>query len=101
VPGSDGQPLKFVQGKEGSRKWDEEKLADVEALLVGQLGPKAYKPHEIITAPAAGKILDKKKTAPTWALFQDYIKRGAAQPMLALGSDTRPPFSGAATSGDF
>jgi len=28
VPGSDGQPLKFVQGKERFRKWDEEKLAD-------------------------------------------------------------------------
>lgn len=101
VLGSDGKPLKFVQGKEGKREWDKEKAVEVEALLVGQLGPKAYKPHEIITAPAAGKLLDKAKTKETWALFQDYIKRGAGQPVLALGSDTRPPFSGAAAAGDF
>lgn len=101
IMGSDEKPLKFVEGKEGNRGWDKARLPEVEALLVGQLGPKAYKPHEILTAPAAGKLLDKKATKATWEIFQEYIKRPPGHPVLALGSDPRPTFSGAAMAGDF
>ncbi len=101
VMGPDGKPLKFVEGAEGKRAWDKDKLKDVEALLVGQLGPKAYAEPTLITAPAAGKLLDKKKTAATWEVFKPFIKRAAGRPVLTIGSDPRPPFSGAATSDDF
>lgn len=101
IMGSDEEPLKFVEGKEGNRGWDTARLPEVEALLVGQLGPKAYKPHEILTAPAAGKLLDKKATKATWEIFKEYIKRPPGHPVLALGSDPRPTFSGAAMADDF
>lgn len=101
ILGSDGQPYKFVEGKEGSRKWIDEQAA--EEALVGQLGPeKAYAPKKILTAPAAGKILDKKKTAALWEdVFKPLIKRGPAGRELALGSDPRPVFVGTANAEEF
>jgi hypothetical protein len=92
VPGSDGKPLKFVEGKAGSRKWTDEKAA--EAALIGQLGPKAYTEPKIITAPAAAKLLDKKATKKVWAdVFEPLIRRESGKPVLALGSDTRAPIA--------
>lgn len=101
IIGPDGQPYKFVEDKEGNRKWADEAVAE-EALL-GQLGPeKAYAPRKIITAPAAGKILDKKKTAAIWEdVFKPLIKRAPGKPKLALGSDPRPVFTGTADASDF
>lgn len=100
VIGPDGKPYKVVEGDLGDRKWDD--IATAEAALVGQIGDKAYSPRKVITAPAAAKILDKKKTANLWAdIFVPLIKRAPGTPKIALGSDTRPPFSGAATSDDF
>lgn len=92
VIGADGLPMKLVEGKMGNRKWtDPEKVAP---LLVGQLGPKAYEPQTIISAPAAAKILDRKKTAELWKLFEEHITRAAAKPVLAEGSDVRAPYTG-------
>jgi hypothetical protein len=100
VTGPDGKPYKFVEGKEGSRKWTDEKLA--EAALIGQLGPKAYSEPKLLTAPAAGKVLDKKATKAIWKdIFEPMIQRPRGQPILALGSDPRPPFSGTATISEF
>lgn len=100
VIGPDGKPLKFVEGKEGARKWEDEKLA--EGLLVGVLGQKAYTTPKVITAPQAAKLLDKKATKATWTdVFEPLIKRPRGQPILTLGSDPRPPFTGAASADDF
>ncbi len=100
VIGADGKPLKFVEGKEGSRKWSDEKLA--EGLLVGVLGQKAYTTPKVITAPQAAKLLDKKATKATWTdVFEPLIVRPRGQPILALGSDPRPPFTGTASADDF
>ena len=100
VIGPDNQPLKFVAGKEGHRAWSDPKAA--EAALLGQLGPKAYEEPSLITAPAAAKLLDKKATKNLWAeIFVPLIKKPPGRPMLALGSDPRPPVSGAAEAGDF
>lgn len=101
VLGPDGKPYKFVEGGDGKRQWADEKAA--EAALLGVLPPeKAYKPREIITAPAAAKILDKKQTKAAWAdVFVPLIKRAKGQPQLALGSDPRPPFTGTAGSDEF
>lgn len=101
VMGPDGKPMKFVEGSDGKRQWENEAVA--EQALLGVLPPEqVYRPREIITAPAAAKILDKRKTKQTWAdVFAPLIKRAKGQPQLALGSDPRPPFTGAAGSDEF
>ena len=100
VLGTDGLPLKFVEGKMSGRKWIDEEAAT--AALVGQLGPKAYKPQEPITAPAAAKLLDKKATKQLWTdIFEPMIHKLPGKPQLALGSDERPAYTGTATDDDF
>jgi hypothetical protein len=101
VIGPDGLPYKFVQGEEGKRAWTDETAA--EQALLGQLPPeKAYAPRKVITAPQAAKLLDKKRTAQLWEdIFKPLIKRASGKPLLALGSDPRMPFSGAADSSEF
>jgi len=101
VIGSDGQPMKFVEGKLGKRRWAVDP-GQVEAALVGQLGDKAYEPRRIITAPAAGKLLDRKKTKNLWTdIFAPMITRSPGRPMLALGSDPRPVYTGSADAAEF
>lgn len=100
VVGSDGLPMKFVEGKLGNRSWGDPAAA--EAALVGQLADRAYKPRAIITAPEAGKLLDKTKTKQLWTdIFVPLIHRSPGKPLLALGSDTRPPYTGSACASDF
>lgn len=100
ILGPDKQPYKFVEGALGDRKWKDEGLAEV--ALLGTLGPKAYAPQKILTAPAAAKLIDKAATQKTWAdVFEPMIARAPGKPVLALGSDSRPPFSGAADSDEF
>ena len=101
VIGSDGQPMKFVEGKLGKRRWAVDP-GQVEAALVGQLGDKAYEPRKVITAPAAGKLLDRKKTKNLWTdIFAPMITRSPGRPMLALGSDPRPVYTGSADAAEF
>lgn len=101
IIGADGKPYKYVQGDAGKRQWVDEKEA--EAALLGQLSEaKAYAPRKIITAPAAGKLLDKKKTKAIWDdVFVPLIKKAPGQPMLVMGSDSRPPYSPGATANEF
>src|SRR5208282_4206498 len=100
ILGPDGQPYKFVEGKEGARKWID--MIQAEAALVGQLGPQAYTPPALLTAPAAGKILDKAKSKQLWKdVFEPLISRPRGKPILTFGSDTRPTFSGEAKTDDF
>lgn len=101
IIGSDGLPFKIVEGKSGGRKWKADKLTEAEGLLVGQLGTRAYEPQEIISAAAAAKILDKKKTEATWALFADLYAKARGKPSIAAGSDPRPPYEGNADASEF
>jgi hypothetical protein len=92
VLGTDVEPMKFVEGKLGSRKWIDEEAAA--AALVGQIGSKAYQPQRIITAPVAAKLLDKKATKQLWTdLFEPIIHKPPGRPQLALGSDPRPAYT--------
>ena len=98
--GEDGKPMKYVEGKPGKRTWSDETAAT--AQLVAELGANAYQPAKIITAPAAAKILDKKATKDKWQkLFEPLIKKAPGRPVLALGSDPRPPFIGTAGADEF
>jgi hypothetical protein len=101
VIGPDGKPYKFVEGEEGKRAWTDEQMA--EGLLLGQLSQdKVYAPRKVITAPQAGKLLDKKATKALWEeIFVPLIKRARGKPILALGSDTRKPYSSAAGGEEF
>jgi len=100
IMGADGLPMKLVQGRQGKRTWTDELQA--EAALAGQLGPKAYVPAKILSASEAAKKLDKKATKQLWLdVFQPLIKRAPGKHQLALGSDERPPFTGAALASEF
>jgi len=101
VIGSDGLPYKFVEGRKGNSAWRDKKSA--EAALIGQLSPAgAYKPAEIISPTRAKQILGKKANAQMWQdVFEPLIVRPDGRPQLVLGSDERPPFSGAASAADF
>jgi hypothetical protein len=100
IIGPDDKPYKFVEGKQGDRKWADEAAA--EAALVGILADKAYAPQKILTASAASKILDKKKTAETWKdVFVPLIKRAPGKPLLVMGSDPREPYIPVAGAEEF
>lgn len=101
ILGTDGLAYKIVEGKSPGRKWKPDKLKDAEALLVGQIGTRAYEPQEIISASKAAKIFDKKKTAATWALFGDFYAKARGQPSIARGSDPRPPYEASAGADEF
>lgn len=99
IIGPDKKPYKFVEGKQGDRKWTSQEKA--EAALAGVLGDKAYV-RKILTPPAAAKILNKKKTAQTWTdVFAPLITRAPGKPILVLGSDERPPYSPVAAADEF
>jgi hypothetical protein len=101
VIGSDGKPLKFVEGDLGDRKWESEDAAK-DALLGVLSFDKVYTEPKVISAPAAAKLLDKKATKQTWKdVFEPMIKRAPGKPKLALGSDPRPPYIPVATSDEF
>lgn len=99
--GPDGQPYKFVEGGEGRRQWADPVVA--EQTLLGQLSPEqAYKPREIITAPAAAKLLDRKASKALWQdVFVPLIQKARGAPQLVQGSDPRPPVTTAASADEF
>jgi len=100
IIGPDGLPYKFVEGDEGKRLWADEAAA--EGLLLGQLSPDKVYTKKLITAPAAGKLLNKKATKALWTeIFEPLITRAKGKPQMALGSDSRPPYTGAADAKDF
>lgn len=100
IVGTDGQPLKFVEGRKGKSYWTDP--ATAEGLLVGQIADKAYQPRKVITAPAAKKILGKKATKALWdEHFVPLIDRKQGKAHIALGSDPRPAFKPAATADEF
>jgi hypothetical protein len=100
IIGPDKKPYKFVEGDLGSRKWTNVKAA--EAALLGVLPREKVYVEKMITAPAAAKILDKKATKQTWAdIFAPLVSRAPGKPILALGSDPRPPYSPAADANEF
>ncbi len=101
IIGPDGKPYKYVEGKEGARKWKDEAAA--ESALAGQLSPdQMYTPRKVITAPQAAKLLKKKKTEAMWNdVFEPLIARPRGKPILTMGSDSRPVYSGALTSDDY
>ncbi len=100
IIGPDAKPYKFVEGKQGDRKWADE--AKAEDALTGILGDKAYQPQKILTASGASKVLDKAKTKAIWNdVFTPLIKRAPGRPMLVMGSDPRPSFSPASSADEF
>lgn len=100
IIGPDKKPYKFVEGDLGDRKWKDLKAA--EAALLANLPRDEVYVEKMITAPAASKKLKKKKTMKTWEdIFEPLISRAPGKPILALGSDPRPPYSPVSESDEF
>lgn len=102
VLGPDGDPLKFVVGKDGKRFWAKDSKAMAEGLMVGQIGEEAYWPREVITAPAFEKLLKKKlkKAFPEmWKdVFAPLIDRAKPSIAIAPSYDPRPTYGSADAS---
>lgn len=100
ILGPDNQAYKFVEGREGSRKWRDEAAA--EAALLGLLPRDKAFVTKLLTAPAAAKILDKKTTKNVWKdVFEPLIAKAPGRPLLVCGSDPRAPVTIAADALDF
>jgi hypothetical protein len=100
VIGADGLPLKVVEGRKGHRAWTDS--AQAEAVLLGLLPvEKVYAPQVVLSPSKIAAILDKKKTAETWAVVKELITTPRGRPVVVLGSDPRPPYEGAASDSDF
>jgi hypothetical protein len=107
IEGPDGLPLKIVEGKKGNRAWKEGAEDQIAGLLagMGKIGPdKAFKPREIITPSVADKMLGKKgkQSSPEYEqILKPYVIQPDGKAKIALGSDPRPPYEGAASESDF
>jgi hypothetical protein len=107
IEGPDGLPLKIVEGKKGNRAWKEDAEDTVAGLLagMGKIGPdKAYQPRKIITPSVADKMLGKKgkKSSTEYEqILSPYVIQPDGKAKIALGSDPRPPFEGAASESEF
>ena len=100
VIGPDGKPYKFVEGKSGKREWTD--LEKAEALLLGRFPPeKVYEPRKIITAPKADKLFKKAQRQEWDEVFSQYVAKRPGKVSVALGSDPRPVYSGAAEAEEF
>lgn len=98
ITGSDGHPLKMVEGRQGSRQWIDP--AEAETVLLGALPrEKVYEAPHVISASVASKLLDKKATKDVWKeYFVPLIRRAPGKPVLALHSDERPQYVGDVTA---
>jgi hypothetical protein len=103
VIGPDGKPYKFVEGKAGKREWKDEAAEQMaEQLLLARFAPeKVYKPQEVITAPKADKLFKKAQRAEWDETFAPLIHKRPGAISIALGSDPRPVYSGAADAQEF
>lgn len=97
VIGPDNQPMKPVEGKKGPRKWNDAKEA--EGVLVGLLSEdKAYAPREIVSPAQAEKAMGKQQFA---IAMSDMCRQAPGKVHIALGSDPRPRYEGAAKAEEF
>ena len=97
IYGSDGRPLKLVEGRQGARQWIDSKEA--ETVLKGVLPEDKIYEQKVITASVAAKLLDRKATKDIWnEYFMPLIRRAPGKPVLALGTDERPAFTGDVTA---
>lgn len=96
VFGPDGQPMKFVQGRAGHRKWVNEEVAGQQLALI--VGPAAYEQPSVVSPAIADKLINKgkKKKTPMWdQVVAPLITQPPGAPILALGSDERPEYTSA------
>lgn len=77
---------KLVEGR-SKRSWTEsvEKMMTVFKNIRPRMQVDTYAPRELITAPAAEKILGKKH-----AVMNKYVTKAAGKPVMVAGSDKRP-----------
>lgn len=83
---------KLVAGREGNRKWADEKAA--EKLLTGwKISPADRYVKKVISPTGAEKLQKSGKLTPEqWAELLPMITREAAKPALAPADDKRPAY---------
>ena len=82
VPG-----MKLVAGRRPLRKYAPDRMAEVEATLVGELDDAAWKPAQLITPAAAEKALGRAHYNEKLA---DFVEQGEPKPVLVGEEDSRP-----------
>ena len=90
--GRDVPGWKLVAGREGNRKWADEKAA--EKLLTSWKLSTADRYVKTLVSPTGAEKLQKsgKLTPEQWAELLPMITREAAKPALAPADDTRPAY---------
>lgn len=99
VWGSDGNPMKFVEGRKGHKAW--RNPAEVEELVAGwHLKGDPLHVTSLITPAQAEKLAKQTKGSDEpvvgpirWNRLVEHIHQPAGKPTLALGSDPRPAIS--------
>jgi len=72
----EGKPVegfKLVRGKQGNRKWADEKAA--QPWLYHALGAKSYKEPELISPTEADKLIKKAAKTPQWKATEKQLKQ--------------------------
>lgn len=89
---------KLTLGREGHRRWKDEKKA-VDYLTLGEgIDEAVIFSKSLLTPPALEKALKKAKVKCN---FDDFITRNPAKPTLAPASHPGEPWTGAVTDADF
>lgn len=101
VTRDDGLTYKLVPGRQGVRRWTDEKLA-AETLRNMQLKAEEIYEQKLISPAQAEKLTKPKKDLPArlgprrWNALQQLIHQGEAKPVIALSTDPRPSIQKAA-----
>ena len=93
VPG-----YKLVEGRQGSRAWNDEDAAE-QKLKGMRLKQEDMYSFKLISPTTAEKLL--KETPKRWNSLQEFISRSKGQPSVAPASDKRPALVIAPVANDF
>jgi hypothetical protein len=78
----------MVEGRAGARKWGDEDEAK-KVMKAARLTNDEIYTQKLLTAPAAEKLIAKKKPK-VWTKLKPLITQAAGKPSLAPASDSRP-----------
>ena len=90
LAGEDVPGWKLVRGRASARSWTDAGCAV--AVLQRELGDAAFKPREVVSPPAAEKLL--KKNPGAWQQLLPWIEQKEGPSSVAPVSDPRPAVSG-------
>ena len=96
VGGERVEGLKLVQGREGNRKWKDEKVA--EKALVKLLDDKAFAPRQLVSPSKAEELAPKEDKKTVENLVRSLVTRSEGKPVVVDSKDKREEYVPAATA---